>query len=80
MDTSQYVSTMDCLEYARNRISFLACMFSASNPSCLEINESGICGLVQTLWGINEILDKAEEFLNQQKAKSDLEQKSPCTE
>lgn len=77
METDQYVSIMDCLEYARDRVSFLACMFSAARPECFDINEQALAGLTQTLWGINNILDKAESFLNQEKAKGDLAEKSP---
>lgn len=72
MDTSKYVNIIDGLDHARQRLSFLSCMFVAVKAEAFEITNAGLAGLCQTLWSIEDLVDKAREFMDQHEESSFL--------
>ncbi|MBW1801459.1 MAG: hypothetical protein JRJ85_12120 [Deltaproteobacteria bacterium] len=72
MERYQYMDAMDCLDDARNRLGFISSMFSAANPDSFELGESSLAGFCELLRGIDDLLEEAEHFINEERAKSDL--------
>ena len=57
------LSALDALEYAGQRIELLSILFSSSRADSLEFSEDALCGLCQIIWGIQELLSTAHDFL-----------------
>lgn len=67
MSNIDFITVQDHISDAKSRINFLCTMLNVANIDHLVFNDKSLHGLIQNLWDVDDVLDEANELIDQLK-------------